>query len=250
MWVKVIILAAGQGKRFTSPLPKVLAPVGGKPMVAWVVAAVEKANVTDRPVVVVGVGAEHIKAALGDRCDYVLQERPLGTGHAVAQCRAEFEGKADAVLVLYGDHPLVKPATIKTLVECHQQQHPMLTMVTVSVPDFEDWRRPFQPFSRVVRDVSGKLVRVVEVKDASPRELEITEVNPAYFCFDAAWLWPHLEPLSNRNAQGEYYLTDLVGMAIAEGKRVVTIAIPPEEALGANSPEELKILNSLISNSE
>ncbi len=245
MRVKVIILAAGQGKRFKSPLPKVLAQFRGRPMVSYVVSAVEKSGVTDRPVVVVGVGAEHVKQALGNRCDYVYQEKQLGTGHAVAQCQSLLEGKADAVLVLYGDHPLMVPQTIRTLVETHQQERPTLTMATVTVPDFNDWRQPFLNFGRVVRDTTGNLLRIVEAKDATPDETVIRELNPSYFCFDAAWLWEHLPKLSNRNAQGEYYLTDLLGLAIAEGRRVVTVPIPPREALGANSPEELEAISRI-----
>lgn len=248
MRTAVIILAAGQGKRFGSPLPKVLAQVGGKPMAAWVVKAVRQSGVTDRPVVVIGAGGEAVRTALGDGCDYVDQDQQLGTGHAVAQCRKSLEGKADAVLVLYGDQPLVRGSTIRTLVNAHERERPNITMMTIKVPDFDDWRRPFASFGRIQRDRSGNLQGIVEVKDAQPQDLKITELNPAYFCFDGAWLWPQLEKLSNRNAQGEYYLTDLVGMAIQEGKKVETVNIPnPEVALGANSPEDLKQLESEMS---
>ncbi|MDD5110768.1 MAG: NTP transferase domain-containing protein [Patescibacteria group bacterium] len=250
MKVKVIILAAGQGKRFKSPLPKVLAQFHGQPMVAHVVSAVEKSGVTDRPVVVVGVGAEHVRAVLGDRCRYVEQVKQLGTGHAVAQCRSVLEGMADAVLVLYGDHPLMTAETVRTLVETHQREQPTLTMATTTVSDFKEWRQPFYNFGRIVRDGSGKfmrIVRIVEAKDATPEELEILEVNPSYFCFDARWLWEHLPKLTNRNAQGEYYLTDLIGIAITEGRRVITVPIPPQEALGANRPEELAAISKLRS---
>lgn len=247
MRVKVIILAAGQGKRFKSSLPKVLAEVGGQPMIARVVSAVEKSGITDRPVVVVGVGAEHVKRVLGDRCDYVYQEKQLGTGHAVAQCRALLKGKADAVLVLYGDHPLIKLATIRTLVHTHQQKNPTLTMMTVTVPDFEQWRKPFAQFGRIIRDPQGKLLGIVEVKDAKPKELQIMEFNPSYFCFEGTWLWSHTIGLSNYNAQSEYYLTDLVGAALQEGKKVETVLIPyPEEALGVNSPEALELIRQFV----
>lgn len=243
MRVKVVILAAGQGKRFGSPLPKVLAGVGGKPMVSWVLEAVLSSGVTDRPVVVVGVGAEQVKAALGDGCDYVYQEKQLGTGHAVAQCQQLLMGKADIVLVLNGDMPLITAAAIRQLIATHQAQHPTMTMATVTVPNFFEWYQPFAGFGRVVRDSTGQLLRIVEAKDATPLQREIREVNPTYFCFDAPWLWTHLRQLSNANAQGEYYVVDLLGMAIAEGRPVATVPIRPEEALGANSPEELAILS-------
>ncbi|MDO8559553.1 MAG: NTP transferase domain-containing protein [bacterium] len=245
MRVKVIILAAGQGKRFKAPYPKVLAEVGGKPMIARVVETVEKSKVTDRPVVVVGVGAEQVEAVLGAGCDYVIQEQQLGTGHAVAQCRAALEGRADAILVLYGDQPLVTPTTVKTITASHERQRPAITMATTTVPDFREWRAPFGQFGRIIRGSNGDVARIVEVKDATAAELEAREVNPSYFCFDAAWLWAALPKLSNRNRQEEYYLTDLVGRAITEGRRVVAVSVRPEEALGANSPEELEIVSKL-----
>ncbi|TSC76411.1 MAG: bifunctional UDP-N-acetylglucosamine pyrophosphorylase / Glucosamine-1-phosphate N-acetyltransferase [Parcubacteria group bacterium Gr01-1014_31] len=246
MRVKVIILAAGQGKRFKAPYPKVLAVFRGKPMVAWVVDAVEKSRVTDRPVVVVGAGAEQVRQALGERCEYVLQEQQLGTGHAVAQCRAALEGKADAVLVLYGDHPLVAVTTVQTITASHERERPAITMATATIPDFREWRVPFGQFGRIIRGSTGDVARTVEVKDATPQELEVREVNPCYFCFDAAWLWAELPKLSNRNRQGEYYLTDLVGQAISEGRRVVAVPIHPEEALGANDPDQLQLLAEVV----
>ena len=242
MRVKVVILAAGQGKRFKTPYPKVLADFHGKPMVAWVVDAVMKSKVTDRPVIVVGVGADQVRQALGDRCDYVMQEPQLGTGHAVTQCQSLLEGKADAVLVLYGDQPLVTSATIRIIVNAHLRGQPTLTMATTSVPDFADWRRPLAQFGRIVRDKADRIERIVEVKDATLRDLEITEVNPSSFCLDGRWLWLSLKELTNRNTQGEYYLTDLVELAIQQGRKVETVAIAPEQALGANSPEDLESL--------
>lgn len=246
MLVKVIILAAGEGKRFKSALPKVLAQVGGRPMVAWVVDAVQQSGLTDRPVVVVGVGAEQVKATLGERCEYVSQQQQLGTGHAVAACRTFLEGHVDTIVVLYGDAPLVSAQTIRGLVAEHQLVQPAVTLTTAVVPDFSGWREAFREFGRIERDRTGKVLRVIEARDATPAQLALREVNPGYYCCMATWLWPHLEKLSNRNAQGEYYLVDLVGLAIAEGAPVATIAIPPEEALGVNSPVELEILEQFM----
>jgi|SRR3989338_10323644 len=240
--IKVIILAAGQGKRFGSPRPKVLAQLGDKPMILRVVTAVEQSGVTDRPVVVVGVGAEHVREVLGDRADYVLQTEQLGTGHAVACCRTFLEDKADAIQVLYGDHPLISGATIRQLVTEHERTVATLTMGTVVVPDFEEWRQGFSNFGRIVRDASGKLQRIVEVKDATPEERNIREVNPSYFCFNAPWLWENIGRLGKNNAQDEYYLTDLLGLAIDQGRMVTTVPIAPAEALGANSPEQLEAI--------
>ncbi len=245
MRINVIILAAGEGKRFKSPLPKVLAEVGGKPMIVWVVEAVEKSNVTDRPVVVVGAGAEQVKAVAGDRCDYVVQEQQLGTGHAVAVCRPMLEGTADAVVVLYGDMPLVTPATIRRLVDAYAESNTVLTMATVTVPDFSDWRGCFASYGRIIRDAAGKLERIVEVRDATPAQRLITEVNPSLFCIRASWLWHTIGSLRGANAQGELYLTDLLGLAIAQGQPVASLPLEPREGLGANSLEELAVIHQL-----
>lgn len=246
MRVKVVILAAGQGKRFGSPLPKVLAEVRGQPIVARVVNAVLQAQVTDRPVVVVGVGADAVKQALGAGCDYVLQEPQLGTGHAVAQCRSLLERKADVVLVLYGDHPLISASTIRELVEEHQQFDPIITMATVTVPDFAEWRQPFTNFGRIVRDPLGNVQRIVEVKDADDAELKIHEVNPAYFCINAHWLWENVGKIKNDNVQGEYYLTDLAAFAIRQGQVVRTVPVAAPEALGVNDIHQLDLIVRLI----
>ena len=242
MRTTVIILAAGQGKRLGTPMPKVLALVGGRPMVAWVVDAVLKSGVTDRPVVVVGIGADTVRAALGDGCDYVIQEQQLGTGHAVACARAAVEHRADTVLVLYGDMPLVTASTIQRLVSVHAANTAVLTMATVTVPDFADWRQSFASFGRIVRDAAGNLQRIVEVRDATPRELTIREVNPSLFCFRAAWLWPALRQLTNRNAQGEYYLTGLLALAMSQGQRVESLPIEPREAMGVNNAQQLEVI--------
>ena len=244
MRVKVIILAAGQGKRFKAPYPKVLADFRGKPMVAWVRDAVVQANVTDRPVVVVGVGAEQVKAALGEGCDYVFQEKQLGTGHAVAQCRSLLAGKADAVLVLYGDQPLVTGQTIKKLVDEYEQHNPTITLATATVPDFDEWRQPTARFGRILRN-RGVLWGIIEAKDATAEQLKIHEVNAGYYCFDGPWLWECVDRLPNNNIQREYYVTDLVALAVSQNHIVHTISIPPRQALGANSPEELEVIEKL-----
>lgn len=242
MHTAVVILAAGHGKRLGSPMPKVLAPVGGKPMVAWVVDAVLKSGVTDRPVMVVGAGADTVRAALGEGCDYVTQDQQLGTGHAVAQCRDALEGKAEVVLVLYGDMPLVTSATIRRLVDAHAKGNAVLTMATVTVPDFDGWRQSFASFGRIVRDGAGQLQRIVELRDATPQERLITEVNPSLLCFQASWLWPALTQLTNRNAQGEYYLTDLLALAMSQGQRVESLPVEPREAMGVNDAQQLEMI--------
>jgi len=220
---RIIILAAGKGKRMgPSDRPKVLHTILGKPMLAYVLDAVVESGVDARPVIVVGTG------------DAVMRARPL------------LEGTAEHVIVLVGDQPFVTAGTIRRVADTHMAAGAALTLGTVKVPDFEDWRRPFADFGRIVRDADGAVSRIVEVKDASPDQLAIKEINPSYYCFKAEWLWKGLESLTSENASGEYYLTDLLGKAIADGEKVRTVEIPPEEALGVNTLEQLAIAEGLM----
>ncbi len=246
----VVILAAGIGKRMRDAypgLPKVLVPLAGKPMVVHLLDAVEAAGVADRITVVVGPGVEEsIKKALAGRnVQFVLQEEQKGTGHAVMIARSVLPAKGN-ILVLYGDHPLFSAATIRRIAQTHVEKKATVTMLTVPVPDFEEWRAPYKDFGRIVRHESGTFERVVEAKDATWDEKNIREVNPAVYCFNAAWLWEHLPQLGNNNAQGEFYLTDIPQMAVAERKRMQTVPVEDaREALGANTPEQLAVLEEV-----
>jgi len=163
----------------------------------------------------------------------------------VAAARSVLEGKVDTIMVLYGDQPLISPATIKKIAEAHVNSSSVLTMATVTVPDFNDWRQGFYDFGRVIRDKAGKITAIVEKKDATTEQLETKEVNPSYFCFKAQWLWQNLEKLSDSNTQHEYYLTDLVGLACEQGEPITTVTVEPREALGVNTPEQLEFLSKV-----
>lgn len=245
--MNVIILAAGQGKRFGGTTPKVLVPLRGMPMISRLLDAVAASCVTECPVVVVGYGAQRVRDALGGGYDYVTQDRQLGTGNAVACCRDRLQHRPGPVLVLYGDMPMLTAATIRRIADTHSAHGPVLTMATVTATDFADWRACLASYGRVVRDANGQLERIAEVRDATPAERQIREVNPSYFCFRGQWLWPNLGCLQTTNVLGEFYLTDLLGLAVAEGMPVHTVPVEPREALGANTPEELAILESLLS---
>lgn len=239
--VHVLILGAGKGKRMNAKdLPKVLYPFAGEPMVAHVVRAVKESGICDRPTLIIGFLGDKVRAALGDAVEYVEQKEQLGTGHAVSAARVALEGRADHVLVLNGDHPLIRPQTIRGLAERHEKNGATITMATTTVPDFSDWRTCFAEFGRVVRSASGAITRIVEAKDASPAEREIRELHPTVFCFQADWLWRNIASLSNKNAQGEYYITDLIGIAADQGAVIDSFAATPEECLGVNTPEQLK----------
>lgn len=228
MHLAVVILAAGQGTRMKSDLPKVLHPLGGHPLVTYSLNAARSLS-DARPVLVIGHGAERVREIVGDQAILVLQVEQLGTGHALMQAEPVLAGQADTVLVLYADMPLIRPETLHALVQAHTRQgDATITLVSV-IAD--------QPrgFGRVVRDASGNVIALVEEAQATSEQLAIRELNAGIYCFDAAWLWPHLHQLP-LSPKGEYYLTDTVALAVAEGRKVqALIAEDPEEMLGINT---------------
>ncbi|MFY9462881.1 MAG: NTP transferase domain-containing protein, partial [Candidatus Sungiibacteriota bacterium] len=150
MRTRIIILAAGKGTRMqNAEVPKVLVPFEGKPMIMHLLDAVRLSDMDSKPVIVVGHDAEKVKSALGAGYEYIVQAEQLGTGHAVQCAEKLLAGKTDQVIILYGDHPLVKASTIINLRKLHEQQHCPLSMMTVRIDDFDDWRAPFADFSRI-----------------------------------------------------------------------------------------------------
>ena len=214
-------------------------------MVRRVLDAAIASGVDARPGVVVGKNADGLRQELGNLCDYAVQEEQLGTGHAVRAAESFLRGTADAVLILYGDNCMIEPGAIRRLAAAQEKSGAAITMLTTTVPDFENWRKPLYDYGRLVRGAGGGLARSGEKKDATAEELSIREVNPCFYCIEAAWLWENLRKLNNKNMQKEYYLTDLVELAINEGKRVETIPVEPEEVLGVNTPEQLEIVRKL-----
>jgi len=201
-----VLLAAGQGTRMKSTLPKVLHPVCGKPMVAHALQAVRAAS-QETPVLVIGVGAEAVKNALGDRVRYTLQEKPLGTGHALLQAESLLRGKTDYVLLTYADMPLLRGETLQELVQTLlDAPQAALSMLTVLHDDPRG-------FGRILRKADGSVAAIVEEAAATPEQREIRELNVGAYCFRADWLWDalHAIPVS---AKGEYYLTDVVDIAV------------------------------------
>ena len=244
--VQIVVLAAGHGKRMNNnELPKVLIPFHGKPIVKHLLAAIDQSGVCSKPIIVIGQKAEMVQAALGPSYTYVVQSEQRGTGHAVACTRSAIEGRAEHVMVLYGDHPLVSADTIRTIAARHVGSGSVLTMATVHLADFNDWRAGFTDFGRVIRDGQGRVSSIVERRDATAEQLNILEVNPSYFRFQAAWLWSRIDQLTDQNAQHEYYLTDLAGIACREGQVIVTVDIAPKEALGVNTAEQLELIEHL-----
>jgi bifunctional UDP-N-acetylglucosamine pyrophosphorylase/glucosamine-1-phosphate N-acetyltransferase len=218
-----VILAAGQGTRMRSQLPKVLHPLAGQPMLVYVVEAAEAAGASDL-VVVVGPGADQVRAVLGTRVRYATQEVPLGTGHAVRQAYPLLAPASERLLVLYGDTPLLTADSLRALLAASREAAIALLTAEVDAP---------QAYGRIVRDAAGRVVRVVEEADAGA-ERGIREVNVGAYVFDAAWLGAHL-PRLQPSRSGEYYLTDLVALAAAEGQAIATVPLAdPTEGLGVN----------------
>ena len=246
MKTDIVILAAGHGKRMQSDKPKVLTLLHGKPLIKHLLENVCSSGVCEQPVIVVGKGREHVIAELGDGYRYAVQTEQLGTGHAVLSAEEILKNREGNVMVLYGDMPHLHSETIKKIADTQKNSNGVMTMATVSLGDFDDWKKGFFDFSRVIRDENGKIVRTVEKKDASEEELKISEVNPCYLCIKNEWLWDHLRQLKNANAQGEYYLTDLIGMAVRENAGIASVSIDPKEALGVNTKENLAVLESLV----
>lgn len=247
MDTQIIILAGGLGKRMGGDIPKVLTLLKGKPLIQYTLEAVKKSKVCERPAIVVGKMPEMVRNAVGPGYEYILQPEQLGTGHAVMVSKPHLFGKSKNVLVLYGDQPFITGEMIKKLVDIHERNNATLSMMTVTVTDFNDWREAFYGFGRVVRDKNGNLVSIVELKDCREEEKNIKEVNPSFFCFDARWLWRNIEKLNNENKQKEYYLTDLLELAKEQGKRVSSIPVDPKVAIGINTPYELAWAEKLIS---
>jgi bifunctional UDP-N-acetylglucosamine pyrophosphorylase/glucosamine-1-phosphate N-acetyltransferase len=238
MNLTAVILAAGQGTRMKSELPKVLHPLLGKPMAHYAIDAARQVT-GSQPVLVVGHAADQVRRALADQADYVLQEPQLGTGHAVMQAEPLLAGKSELILVTYADMPLLTVETLTRLVHLAQSNPSPITMLTVTTSDTRG-------FGRILRDTQGRISGVVEEAQASPGQLDIHELNPGVYCFAASWLWPALRRI-DLSPKGEYYLTDLVSMAVADGYSVSTLDVQdPDEMIGINTRLHLAQAEALL----
>ena len=227
MKVTAVLLAAGQGTRMKTRFPKVLHPVCGKPMLAYAVEAACSAS-TGQPVVVVGKDAQAVCDFLGDSALCVVQDPPLGTGHAVQQVQASLRGKTDLVLVTYADMPLLRLETLTRLIETQKNNPGPISMLTAISADPRG-------FGRIVRNSEGAVQAIVEEAAATPEQLSIRELNVGAYCFSADWLWDALSriPLSKK---GEYYLTDTIGLAVNAGLAVQALICEDlSEIIGINT---------------
>ncbi|SDD66935.1 bifunctional UDP-N-acetylglucosamine pyrophosphorylase / Glucosamine-1-phosphate N-acetyltransferase [Terribacillus halophilus] len=222
-----VILAAGKGTRMKSKLYKVLHPVMGKPMVQHVTDQLNSLQL-DKLITIVGHGAEDVKAQLGDASEYALQEEQLGTGHAVLQAETFLQDKEGVTVVLSGDTPLITGNTIQALLDHHEQQGASATVLTAKALDPAG-------YGRVIRSDVGEVLRIVEHKDANAEELLVDEINTGTYCFDNKLLFQALHNVSNDNAQGEYYLPDVLELLKKDNKLVTAYQTPDfDETMGVN----------------
>ncbi|MGN2339296.1 bifunctional UDP-N-acetylglucosamine diphosphorylase/glucosamine-1-phosphate N-acetyltransferase GlmU [Clostridium cagae] len=231
MYKCALVLAAGQGKRIKSDLPKVLHKVCGKEMVNHVIDTIRKAGIQDANIII-GKGAELVKERTEEKkVTYSLQSEQLGTGHAV-QCASEFlKGKKGTVAIFAGDTPLIKESTIKNLFNTHIEGKNAATILTAIVDDPTG-------YGRIIRS-GNEVLKIVEHKDCNEEELKVNEMNSAIYCFDIKLLYESLSKLSNNNEQGEYYLTDVIEILKSAGHNIGAVVTDFEETIGVNSRAQL-----------
>ena len=233
--LEVIILAAGLGTRMKSATIKILHRAAGRPIIDYVLDLAAGLSSTP-PIMIVGHQRDLVQSTVGARARYATQEKQLGTGHAVLQAAQLLEStgvNGKRVLILSGDVPLTRPETLKALVDEHERSGNALTLLTMKLTN------PAM-YGRIIRDASGSVQKIVEAKDASDEQKRISEVNAGIYVFSGDHLFDNLRGLSNTNAQGEYYLTDLLGTLRTAGQRVGALVVSdPIEALGVNSRSDL-----------
>ena len=232
--VSALVLAAGKGTRMKSGLVKVMHPLAGRPMVHWPVEAAREAGAS-RVVLVVGHQAETVREYFAGHGEiaFAVQEEQLGTGHAVASAASLLKGTGGRVLILCGDAPLIRPETLKGLLANHEARNAAVTVLTTQLEN------PYG-YGRVVKREGGRVLRIVEENDATEEEKGISEVNSGIYCVDTEFLFNAVLSLNNNNAQGEYYLTDIITAAVEQGELCVAYpATDAEELMGVNDRVQL-----------
>jgi len=234
----VVILAAGEGKRMRSRRPKLLHPLGGRALISYPVRSARALG--GQILVVVGRETEEWRVAVGENeIRFVEQKEPRGTGDALLQCRGAVPETTGTVLVLPGDTPLLSAETLRRLLARHAETGAAVTLLTAELAEPAG-------YGRVLRD-RGRVVAIVEDRDAFPEQRKIREIGTSVYCFHPRWLWPALEQVKSDNDQGEYYLTDVIGILAREGQRVEAVSVEdPTECLGINDRTQLAQLSRLL----
>lgn len=238
---KGLILAAGKGSRFQAesgePFPKVLRSLLGKPMVYYVIDTLVEVGVDDITLIV-GYRADDVKQAIGSRASYVLQAEQKGSGHAVACAKDAFAGFDGNLIIMCGDSPLFKSKTLSRMMQVHADTGAVATLAAAILDD------PFG-YGRILRDNNGNIRGIVEEKCATPEQRAIKEVNGGAYIFSAQWLFDNIGKMA-LNEAGEYNLTDMVRVALEQGKIVSSVECDRQELLGVNTPAQLKVVEDIL----
>ncbi len=235
-----VILAAGKGTRMKSDLPKVLHPLNQRPMIEYVIDTAEQIG-SDKIVLIIGHKRELVVEAVKHRgVEFAVQEPQLGTGHAVLQTAPHFRDYRGDVLVLSGDVPLLRPESLRKLIEVHQTEQPLATLLTTKMDDPTG-------YGRVVRDAQGFVKQIVEEKDADEQTRRIKEINVGIYMFRCKELFETLPLVKNDNRQGEYYLPDVLKIYVERGEKIAAVVTEDvEETHGINTVEQLKNAEQIL----
>lgn len=225
-------------------VPKVLVMLKNKPLILYMLEEIEKINQLAKPVIVVGFGAGKVQQVLGNNYLYAFQDKQLGTAHALMAAKNKV--KAENILVLYGDMPFIKSDNLKALIKLHLHSGAKMTMLTAQADSYKGKNISLEHYGRIIRTPLGDIAGIVEFKDASDVQRKLKEVNPGIYMFNTKWLWENLKKIENRNKQKEYYLTDIVQIALSQGEKVNSILADAKEVLGINSMEDLQIAEKIL----
>jgi UDP-N-acetylglucosamine diphosphorylase/glucosamine-1-phosphate N-acetyltransferase len=242
--VATVILAAGEGKRMRSDLPKVLHPLNGRPMIHYVIDAAEKID-SKKIILIIGHKKELVMEATRDRkVEYVVQEKQLGTGHAVLQTEPHFKNYDGNVLVLSGDVPLLRPESLEELIKGHEKEGPLATLLTAEMDDPSG-------YGRIVRNKEGLVEEIIEEKDADQETKKIKEINVGIYIFESRALFDTLPKVKNDNQQGEYYLPDVIKIYAERKEKIAAVMTADvEETHGINNIEQLVNAERILSSRE
>lgn len=242
---QIVILAAGKGTRMGVDIPKVLLPLGGRPVISRLLEEIQAVPQDTAPIIVVGFMKELVEETLGDQYLYVTQFDQKGTAHAVLSAKPAVTAKN--IIVLNGDMPFTSKESLLKVIELHNNTQAKLTMLPCVLPSFENDYSHFLSYGRIIRDEqSGDITKIQEYKDCTDEQKQITEVNPGSYMFNSEWLWSKLDKIGHHNSQDEFYLTDIVEIAIADGQKIQSLPIAPEEIYGINTPDDLIYARDII----
>jgi len=229
-------------------VPKVLVMLKNRPLILYVLEEIEKIGQLIKPVIVTGYMSKKVEDVLGDGYLYAWQEKQLGTANALMAAKRKIH--AENIVVLYGDMPFVKAESLKALIKMHLKTGGNISMLTAQTENFKGQYHSLEHYGRIIREPLGhEIIAVVEYKDASEAQKKIKEINTGVYMFNTKWLWNNLYKIQNNNAQKEFYLTDIVAVAISQGEKARSLMVDAKEVFGVNSREDLEMAEkSLILN--